>query len=75
MPVGYKGTVIAIHPLVDPNPVRIECVKQVETFIEVLFDKELPDIGDENEGELKRIARVAQTSVLVVYQPLGKALI
>ncbi|XP_037926707.1 5'-3' exoribonuclease 1 isoform X1 [Hermetia illucens] len=75
VPVGYKGTVIAIHPLVDPNPVRIECVKQVETFIEVLFDKELPDIGDENEGELKRIARVAQTSVLVVYQPLDEVVV
>lgn len=39
MPLGYKGTITAVHTITDPNPVRLESVRKTDVLYEVLFDR------------------------------------
>ncbi|XP_037036647.1 5'-3' exoribonuclease 1 isoform X2 [Bradysia coprophila] len=39
VPLGYKGTITAVHTITDPNPVRLESVRKTDVLYEVLFDR------------------------------------
>ncbi|XP_016995150.3 5'-3' exoribonuclease 1 [Drosophila takahashii] len=67
VPVGIKGTVIGIHPVTDPNPVRLECVHAVDTFCEVLFDKAVPNCNDIHGIAQDRVYKVPENALVVIY--------
>ncbi|XP_036318531.1 5'-3' exoribonuclease 1 isoform X1 [Rhagoletis pomonella] len=67
VPLGAKGTVIGVYPVIDPNPVRLECVKAVDTFYEVLFDKHLPSGNDKYGIAEERVYRVSESSLLLIF--------
>ncbi|KAM7349373.1 5'-3' exoribonuclease pacman isoform 1-T2 [Cochliomyia hominivorax] len=67
VPLGAKGTVVGIYPVSDPNPVRLECVKAVDTFYEVLFDKLIPNGNDIHGIAKQRVYNVPESSVLLIY--------
>lgn len=37
-PLGARGTIVGIHRVTDPNPVRREAVGQEDSYFEILFD-------------------------------------
>ncbi|XP_013116160.2 5'-3' exoribonuclease 1 [Stomoxys calcitrans] len=67
VPLGSKGTVIGVYPVSDPNPVRLECVRAVENFYEVLFDKTLPNGNDVHGIAEQRVYKVPESSVLLIF--------
>lgn len=72
VPLGTRGTIISIQPLVDTNPVRQENVNAVEYFYDVMFDtpfdgaQSIADIAD------KRLFKVRQSVLLNISHGLGK---
>ncbi|KAH8408891.1 hypothetical protein KR009_003363, partial [Drosophila setifemur] len=64
VPVGVKGTVIGIHPVSDPNPVRLECINSVDTFCEVLFDEEVPNSKDIHGIANDRVYKVPESALV-----------
>ncbi|XP_075158427.1 5'-3' exoribonuclease pacman [Haematobia irritans] len=71
VPLGSKGTVIGVYPVSDPNPVRLECVKAVDNFYEVLFDKNLPNGNDVHGIAAQRVYKVPESSVLLIFTQGG----
>lgn len=68
VPLGFKGTIISIHPISDPNPVRLENVKTVDNNYEILFDRELPD-GHGIYGIANgRVCKVPETNLVMIFQ-------
>ncbi|XP_052869076.1 5'-3' exoribonuclease 1 [Anopheles cruzii] len=62
VPVGQRGTIIGIHRVSDPNPVRREAIGQQDTCFEVLFDEPFPKgVNVYNlsatEGRVQRLAQ------------------
>lgn len=45
MPFGLQGTVVCVHPVIDPNPIRQENQRKPEMFYDVLFDRQFDDGG------------------------------
>uniref|UniRef100_A0AAG5CS45 Uncharacterized protein n=1 Tax=Anopheles atroparvus TaxID=41427 RepID=A0AAG5CS45_ANOAO len=39
VPLGRRGTIIGVHDLTDPNPVRREAIGQQDSYFEILFDE------------------------------------
>lgn len=39
VPLGYKGTVVAIQPVIDPNPVRQKVSNEQDFIYDILFDE------------------------------------
>lgn len=70
VPLGYKGTVTAVHTITDPNPVRLESVRKTDVLYEILFDKPF-DEGNtvENVAE-KRFFNVPPIHLLNITQGL-----
>ncbi len=70
VPLGYKGTITAVHTITDPNPVRLESVRKTDVLYEVLFDKPF-DEGNtvENIAE-KRFFMVPPIHLLNITQGL-----
>ncbi|SPP89993.1 blast:5'-3' exoribonuclease 1 [Drosophila guanche] len=66
IPVGIKGTVIGVHPVTDPNPVRLECVRAIDTFCEVLFDKSIPNCNDIHGIAEERVYKIPENALLVI---------
>lgn len=69
--MGYKGTVVSIYPVMDPNPVRFECVKVVNYFYGILFDKHIPHGNDLYGIAKQRVYKVPETSLLVLSLTMG----
>lgn len=67
VPVGIAGTVIGVHPVTDPNPVRLECLNAVETFCEILFDKPVTNCGDIHGIAEERVYKVPESALVVIY--------
>ncbi|XP_036218346.2 5'-3' exoribonuclease 1 [Bactrocera oleae] len=67
VPLGSKGTVIGVYPITDPNPVRMECVKSVDIFYEILFDKHLPSGNDVYGIAEERVYRVSDSALLLIF--------
>uniref|UniRef100_A0A2M4AG19 Putative 5'-3' exonuclease xrn1/kem1/sep1 involved in dna strand exchange and mrna turnover n=1 Tax=Anopheles triannulatus TaxID=58253 RepID=A0A2M4AG19_9DIPT len=65
-PVGRRGTVIGIHKVTDPNPVRREAIGQEDNYYEVLFDQSFPKGVSVYglAGTQKRVQRMAQGTLL-----------
>lgn len=64
IPLGLKGTVIGIHHIKDPNPVRQEHLKASDLFLDVLFDEKF-DQGTSIHGVAeKMIYRVSQMALI-----------
>uniref|UniRef100_A0A336LMV3 5'-3' exoribonuclease 1 n=1 Tax=Culicoides sonorensis TaxID=179676 RepID=A0A336LMV3_CULSO len=38
-PIGYKGTIIGVHCLLDVNPIKQENINKIDLYYDVLFDK------------------------------------
>lgn len=68
VPLGFKGTIISIHPISDPNPVRLENVKTVDNTYEILFDRELPDGHGVYGIANGRVCKVAEGNLVMIYQ-------
>ncbi|BFF99890.1 5'-3' exoribonuclease 1 [Drosophila madeirensis] len=66
VPVGIKGTVIGVHPVTDPNPVRLECVHAIDTFCEVLFDKSIPNCNDIHGIAEERVYKIPENALIVI---------
>ncbi|XP_033150232.1 5'-3' exoribonuclease 1 [Drosophila busckii] len=66
VPVGVTGTVIGVHPVSDPNPVRLECLNAVETFCEILFDKCVSNCGDIHGIAEERVYKVPESALAVI---------
>ncbi|KAH8399870.1 hypothetical protein KR215_003675, partial [Drosophila sulfurigaster] len=64
VPMGSTGTVIAVHFVTDPNPVRLECVNVTEAMCEVLFDKPIPNCGSIYGIAEERVCKVPEGSLL-----------
>ncbi|XP_058449567.1 5'-3' exoribonuclease 1 [Malaya genurostris] len=66
VPLGYRGTIIGIHFVKDPNPVRQENVVKEDMYFDILFDKECPNgvqvLGLEQTKN--RLVRLAEGAVL-----------
>lgn len=70
MPLGYKGTITAVHTITDPNPVRLESVRKTDVLYEVLFDKPF-DEGNSVDGVAeKRFFSVPPMYLLNITQGL-----
>uniref|UniRef100_A0A182QR21 5'-3' exoribonuclease 1 n=1 Tax=Anopheles farauti TaxID=69004 RepID=A0A182QR21_9DIPT len=65
-PPGARGTIIGIHRVTDPNPVRREAVGQEDSYFEVLFDKPFDKgVSIYNIARTeKRVLRLAQSTVM-----------
>ncbi|XP_049529328.1 5'-3' exoribonuclease 1 [Anopheles darlingi] len=65
-PVGRRGTIIGIHKVTDPNPVRREAIGQEDNYYEVLFDHSFPKGVSVYglAGTEKRVQRMAQGALL-----------
>uniref|UniRef100_A0A2M4B8M8 Putative 5'-3' exonuclease hke1/rat1 n=1 Tax=Anopheles marajoara TaxID=58244 RepID=A0A2M4B8M8_9DIPT len=65
-PLGRRGTIIGIHKVTDPNPVRREAIGQEDNYYEVLFDKSFPKGVSVYglPGTEKRVQRMAQGALL-----------
>uniref|UniRef100_A0A182PLI7 Uncharacterized protein n=1 Tax=Anopheles epiroticus TaxID=199890 RepID=A0A182PLI7_9DIPT len=66
VPVGARGTIIGIHRVTDPNPVRREAIGQEDKSFEILFDKPFykgVDIYSIPRTE-KRVLRLSQGVLL-----------
>uniref|UniRef100_A0A182Y8Z1 5'-3' exoribonuclease 1 n=1 Tax=Anopheles stephensi TaxID=30069 RepID=A0A182Y8Z1_ANOST len=74
VPVGARGTIIGMHRVSDPNPVRREAIGQVDVNLEILFDKPFyKGVSIYNiPNTEKRVARLVQGAVLNI--SYGKAL-
>uniref|UniRef100_A0A182TY25 5'-3' exoribonuclease 1 n=1 Tax=Anopheles melas TaxID=34690 RepID=A0A182TY25_9DIPT len=73
VPVGARGTIIGIHRVSDPNPVRREAIGQEDTNFEVLFDKPFykgVNIYNISSTE-KRVLRLSQSVIMNISH--GKA--
>uniref|UniRef100_A0A182RI08 5'-3' exoribonuclease 1 n=1 Tax=Anopheles funestus TaxID=62324 RepID=A0A182RI08_ANOFN len=73
VPVGARGTIIGIHRVSDPNPVRREAIGQEDINLEILFDKPFAKgacISNVPRTE-KRVMRLAQGAILNI--SYGKA--
>lgn len=46
---------------------RLECVKAVDNFYEVLFDKHLPNGNDVHGIAAQRVYKVPESSVLLIF--------
>lgn len=66
VPVGTKGTVIGIHPVTDPNPVRLECVHAVDTFCKVLFDSPVPNCNNIHGIAEDRVYKVPEIALVII---------
>ncbi|XP_058058704.1 5'-3' exoribonuclease 1 [Anopheles bellator] len=66
VPLGQRGSIIGIHRVSDPNPVRREAIGQLDTWFEVLFDHPFPKgVNVYNlAGTERRVQRLAQGAVL-----------
>ena len=65
-PLGYKGTIIGIHFVKDPNPVRQDCLKKVDKYFDILFDDKFNN-GTTIHGleeTRDRVGRVSEAGVL-----------
>lgn len=66
VPLGYRGTIVAIHFAKDPNPVRQESISKEDKYFDILFDKEFPNgismFGI--EATKNRVIRVAEGAIL-----------
>lgn len=75
VPLGYKGTIIGIQSMVDPNPVRQECLRKTDMFYDILFDQSFDD-GSSIDGVVeKRIFKVSQTHLINITYGIGMFLI
>lgn len=72
VPLGTRGTIISIQPLVDTNPVRQENINAIEYFYDVLFDT--PFEGAQSIADIaeKRLFKVRQSVLLNISHGLGK---
>ncbi|XP_037959150.1 uncharacterized protein LOC119688549 [Teleopsis dalmanni] len=66
VPVGFKGTVVGIHTVTDSNPVRLEYVKTVENFYEILFDKSFTGGNDIYGLAPGHVSKVPESSLLLI---------
>lgn len=72
VPLASRGTVIGMHGMMDPNPIRQEHIKVVNTNYDILFDKEFDD-GHSLYGLAEhRVYRVAETSLINISYGLSK---
>ncbi|KFB52046.1 AGAP004430-PA-like protein [Anopheles sinensis] len=66
VPLGQRGTIIGVHRVTDPNPVRREAIGQEDYYFEVLFDESFykgVNIYNLPSTE-KRVMRLAQGALL-----------
>ncbi|XP_058129532.1 5'-3' exoribonuclease 1 [Anopheles ziemanni] len=66
VPLGQRGTIVGIHRVTDPNPVRREAIGQEDYYFEVLFDEQFykgVNIYNLPSTE-KRVMRLAQGALL-----------
>lgn len=72
VPLGTRGTIISIQPMVDSNPVRQENINNAEYFYDVLFDTSFE--GAQSIGDIaeKRLFKVRQSVLLNISHGLGK---
>ncbi|XP_052894626.1 5'-3' exoribonuclease 1 [Anopheles moucheti] len=73
VPVGARGTIIGIHRVSDPNPVRREAIGQDDINLEILLDKPFAKGAciSNVPGTEKRVMRLAQGAVMNI--SYGKA--
>lgn len=69
--MGYKGTVIGIQAMVDPNPVRQECLRKTDMFYDILFDQPFDDGSIIAGIEDKRVFKVSQTHLINISYGIG----
>lgn len=72
VPLGTRGTIISIQPVVDSNPVRQENIKAVEYFYDVLFDTPFDGAQSIHDIAEKRLFKVRQSVLLNISHGLGK---
>uniref|UniRef100_A0A182NCW7 5'-3' exoribonuclease 1 n=1 Tax=Anopheles dirus TaxID=7168 RepID=A0A182NCW7_9DIPT len=72
-PPGARGTIIGIHRVTDPNPVRREAIGQEDSYFEVLFDQPFDKgVSIYNIARTeKRVLRLVQGAVMNISH--GKA--
>lgn len=70
MPLGYKGTITAVHTITDPNPVRLESVRKTDVLYEVLFDKPFDEGNSVENVAEKRFFNVPPMHLLNITQGL-----
>ena len=58
---------MGIYPISDPNPVRLECIKAVDNFYEILFDKHIPNGNDIHGIAAQRVCKVPESAVLLTF--------
>lgn len=70
VPLGYKGTITAVHTITDPNPVRLESVRKTDVLYEVLFDKPFDEGNSVENVAEKRFFNVPPIHLLNITQGL-----
>lgn len=72
VPLGARGTVIGIEPLIDVNPVRQENINAVEYFYVILFDESI-EYGSSIFGIAeKKVFKVRQSVLINISYGTGK---
>lgn len=72
VPLGWRGTIIAIHPLIDENPVRQENIKSIEYFYEVLFDDTFDGGQSIDSLAENRVFKVRESVLINISFGLGR---
>lgn len=70
VPMGFKGTITAIHTITDPNPVRLESVRKTDVLYEILFDKSFDEGSSVENVAEKRFFNVPPIHLLNITQGL-----
>lgn len=65
VPLGYRGTIIGLQQLIDPNPVRQVALSKPDMYYDVLFDKSFDD-GSSIEPNIatKKVFKVSQLHLI-----------
>lgn len=72
VPLGHRGTIVAIFPFVDPNPIRQENLRAIDYIYEVVFDEPF-DQGTPIPGvDEKRVSKVRRSVLINITHGLGK---
>lgn len=72
VPLGHKGTIVGIHSMVDPNPVRQENQRRADMFYDILFDEQFDDGGSIENVATKRMFKVSQLHLINISYGIGK---
>lgn len=73
VPLGQRGTIISIFPVMDPNPVRQENINAIDYVYEVVFDEPFEQAASIPGVAEKCVFKVRRSILINITHGLGKS--